>query len=85
MTVGYDANERRDGEQWPAGRTHAVMPRLVAARTTLHLHRKLFVCSAFVLAGDVNLCCVLCASFVVISLHGMAWRVPSHDGAVTVC
>ena len=61
MTVGYGTNESHDGDQWPARRTHAVMPRLVAAIITTLLEGKLFVCSVFVLLLlDPSMCVVFC-------------------------
>ena len=86
VTVGYDANERRDGDQWPAGRSNAVLPRLVAARATPHLHSESFVCSTLVLASCSRSPrqCVLCSARFLCagaaSLHGMARRFSSRCG-----
>jgi len=65
VTVGYDANERHDGDQWSAGRTNIVLPRLVAAMTTTLLRSKLFVCSVFAL---FLLAPSMCVVFCVLSL-----------------
>jgi len=74
VAVGYDTNERHDDDLWPAGRTTAVLPRLVAADSTPLLQSKLF--GGFVTRSCSLRQCVLCsASFLscgATSRHGMA-------------
>jgi len=65
VALYYRTNDEcNDGDQWRGERTHAVMPRSVAAVGTPVLDSKLFVLHPLVLFRVVNVRCVVRAFFV---------------------